>query len=160
MPVAAPTDATTCPHCQAAVGAKWTYCWLCNQPLSGEGADLPPQALRAAAGTKNLVSLTTKVVGGAVGAGLVLVALGLFLEREYGGMLLMFLVLIPPAIYTGVKALDRRNAGDEPQTFMHHAGVFMASLAVTLSTLSLIAVAIGIALFVACLAICASMNAR
>ncbi|MCY2968033.1 MAG: hypothetical protein NT069_31125 [Planctomycetota bacterium] len=160
MPAAAPTDATTCPHCQATVGAKWTYCWLCNQPLSGEGADLPPQTLRTSTGTKNLMSLTTKVVGGAVGAGLVLVAFGLLLEQEYGGILLMLVVLFPPAIYTGVKALDGRKTGDEPQTLMHHAGVFMASLAVTLSTLSLIAVAIGIALFVACLAICASMNAR
>lgn len=150
-----PTEETKCPHCGAAVGKKWKFCWLCNEPLEEDFANDPPLPDVVDASRTNLFSILTKVVVAFVAIGVVLAVVGLTLQGDFGAIPILFIVVTPPSIYTFVKYLDSRKKGGPEQSALHHIGVFVSSLAVTVACGVLLVTALAIAFFVACLAICA-----
>lgn len=149
------TTELVCPHCGAKVGAKWKTCWLCGQELPGETgpvfvASKTSAAPRPAAGA-SAISIISKVAGAGIAALLALVFIGLVANGEYGALIGLVILLLPPLAITFGKTLSRQSKGEEV-AWIDRVGTFLMSLAITIGVVTALGVAAVVAFFVICIA--------
>jgi len=147
-----PTVPLKCPHCGAEVGARWKHCWLCQKPLTGSATVAAVAAPPTESGT--IPSVLAKVVSGGLAVAFLFLVGSLIAEGMAGVAFVLIIIMVPAGLATVIKAVSRSSLG-KPQTFAEKAGTFLVSFGVTVAGLAVVTAAIGIAVGVACWAVCA-----
>jgi hypothetical protein len=151
-----------CPHCGADNAAETKHCWLCRCGLA-----VPPVRERAGAVRAELATSPPKFVPSpvsfslaAIFAVVTLAAVGFGLARIEPGFGIAFGVIAVPAfIITAVRTRREQNLKGRKVGLVESVLTFLVSSAAVFGIVMLIQIAIVIALFIACLAICGGMMA-
>jgi hypothetical protein len=130
----------------------WKRCWLCQKPINGKATVAQLAGQPSETGT--LLAVAAKVVSGGLAVAFLFLIGSLIAEGLAGVAFVLLLIMLPPGLVTLIKAVSGTKEG-KPLSIAQKAGTFLISFGVTVAGLAAVSVAIGIAVSVACWAICA-----
>lgn len=150
-----PLELLLCPECGASNTRQARACWLCARPVDAQapaaGSPFADQRRPDDRGawTFGVSALVLVVTLAALGVGI--------WQIEPGWAVIYAVAVTPPLVATFVTSL-RRQAEGRPLTALQKLGAFALSAGVMLAAIPLLIVAVGVALFIFCMALMAAGN--
>ena len=141
--------ARVCPACRAANISLATECWLCHGKLAATEeivvAQLVPQP------TKPLSEVFFHILLAVLLGLILLLGIGISLDRQNSGMLIPYAVLVCPALVAAGARYGLSYAAGSKHPAAKTLFTFVISLAVTISVIVILIAAAIISLFLYCL---------